>query len=169
MPFVSYAVAQNLDDGCDSDLFLSHAWDEGIFEFGSVVSKAWPKECHAAYICFVANPQNLDIASLIKTPKDSPFYRVLASQPREMLMVANRNVPIHSRLWCVYEAHKARQFHIATRIAGDPLWLVSEKDRPRAKEILRRIQQVRMDGREVESLVVDVALDVRKAESGRRS
>ena len=36
-----------------------------------------------------------------------------------MIMLANRNTPIHTRLWCVLEAHVAREKQIATiRIEG---------------------------------------------------
>ena len=29
-------------------------------------------------------------------------------KPKAMIMIANRNTAIHSRLWCVQEAHKAK-------------------------------------------------------------
>ena len=54
---------------------------------------------------------------------------IVPSLAEFMLMVGNDNTPIHSRLWCVYEAHKSQQLNVPTKIAGDPLWLVAEQDR----------------------------------------
>ena len=51
------------------------------------------------------------------------FWVAIAIAPQsdeEMLMVANSNVPIHSRLWCVYEAGKP-----GSREAGKPLGCVA--------------------------------------------
>jgi len=122
IPFLSYAVQKNSQQGLRCDLFISHAWAEGLFEFTHAVVQAWPSECQGAYICVFSNPQNMGdfISSMIKTPQDSPFYRVLSCQPKQMLMVANCNVAIHSRLWCVYEAHCARVMQISIAVAGDP-------------------------------------------------
>lgn len=46
-----------------------------------------------------------------------PRARSLAHEWRaqEMLMVANSNIPIHSRLWCVYEAPMVRAGRMATQ------------------------------------------------------
>merc|ERR1711879_986711 len=113
--------------------------DEGIFEFGEVVSSAWPAACSGAYLCFLANPQNLDLASLVSSPTVSPFYKVLEAGPQMLLMVSNQNSVIHSRLWCVFEAYCAQRFEIPIKIAGDPLWLVPVETRAESK---RRIQDI---------------------------
>mmetsp|Transcript_386 Transcript_386/g.885 ORF Transcript_386/g.885 Transcript_386/m.885 type:complete len:409 (-) Transcript_386:98-1324(-) len=122
MPCLSYALWQNGRCGLLCDLFISHAWSEGVFEFSDAVISAWPDECRGAYICFLSNPQNLGglISTLVKKPTESPFFRVLLCRPRKMMMVATCNTPIHSRLWCVYEAHCARQFCIPTFVVGNP-------------------------------------------------
>ena len=63
----------------------------------------WPDELGGdecgAYICFLSNPQNLDIGTLVGSGVEaSPFYRVLASTPTpKVVMLANRNCAIHSR------------------------------------------------------------------------
>ena len=49
-----------------------------------------------------------------------------------MIMAANSNQPIHSRLWCCLEAFCALEFGIAVAIAGNPLWLVQQDQRERA-------------------------------------
>jgi hypothetical protein len=104
LPGASYAVLQNLETcGLLCSLFISHCWDEGVFEFISNALKAWPDECEGAYICFLSNPQvgevlaKIGLAGGIQT---SPFYRVLHEKPRPklMLMLANGNTPIHTRL-----------------------------------------------------------------------
>ena len=112
IPCLSYALHHN-PSGLKCDLFISHAWSEGIFELTKRVDENWPAGCAGAYICSLANPQNLpDLMShMIQKPSQSPFFRVLISRPKKLLMIANSNVPIHSRLWCVYEAHCARQGH----------------------------------------------------------
>ena len=57
---------------------------------------------------------------MLDHPDCSPFARVLSREPRpqHMIMLANRNVAIHSRLWCVLEAHIARQNRVPSRIEG---------------------------------------------------
>lgn len=121
IPCLSYALHQNAY-GLRCDLFISHAWSEGVFELCHTVDRSWPLQCVGAYICSMANPQNLPelMSHLIQTPRESPFFRVLTTRPREMLMVANSNVPIHSRLWCVYEAHCAKLLKISMSVVGDP-------------------------------------------------
>ncbi len=90
-------------------LFLSHAWNEPVFEFVRHALEAWPvglEEC-GAYFCVLSNPQNLDISCLLgATAEDSPFYRILTAPlpPRELIMVTNSLSPIHDRLWCVSSA-----------------------------------------------------------------
>lgn len=163
LPFASYAVAQNSDQGCDCDLFISHCWDEGVSEFGEVVSQAWPEECSGSYVCFLANPQHLDIASLVSSPRGSPFFKVLQAKPKMMLMVSNRNIPIHSRLWCVYEAKCAKQLSIPTKIAGDPLWLVPANQRDQARHVLNTLGDGDADGRLLETVVAEMGIKVKKA------
>lgn len=103
------------------DVFYSHAWNEGVYELARNVLASWPDECKGAYICCLSNPQNLDISAVLNHPDGSPFERVLGAEPRPraMIMLANRNTPIHTRLWCVLEAHVAREKQIANiRIEG---------------------------------------------------
>ena len=103
------------------DVFYSHAWNEGVYELARNVLASWPDDCKGAYICCLSNPQNLDISAVLNHPDGSPFERVLGAEPRPraMIMLANRNTPIHTRLWCVLEAHVAREKQIANiRIEG---------------------------------------------------
>jgi hypothetical protein len=99
LPSASYALQQNHETGLACSLFCSHAWAEGIFELRDTLGEAWPSVCEGAYLCFLANPQNLDITALVQCPEASPFYKVLECRPRVMLMAANSNCPIHARLW----------------------------------------------------------------------
>jgi hypothetical protein len=102
LPGMSYALMKNLRrGGLRCSLFFSHAWDEGIYEFAKNALAAWPEGCEGAYLCCLSNPQNLDISALLGgDAKNSPFWRVLSEQPDALVMLANRNTPIHSRLWC---------------------------------------------------------------------
>lgn len=125
---LSYACMVNSKNGLLCDLFISHAWDEGIFEFAALVLNAWPEHCSGAYICFLSNPQNLLdlIGKQIKSPSTSPFYKVLKNGPSMMMMVPNSNTAIHSRLWCVYEAYCAVDLRIPVSIAGDSMLMITD-------------------------------------------
>ncbi len=78
-------------------------------------------------------------------------------------MVSNPNLPMHSRLWCVFEAHCARSFHIPTTIAGKPEWLVKDADRHRASRIMRDYAEGLVGGRRLEQMIAELALDVNDA------
>ena len=128
LPGLSYALMHNLTrGGLRCDLFFSHVWSEGVYEFIDHALAAWPDGCEGAYICTLSNPQNLDIGTLLgSAPRASPFFKVLsADPPPRMLMLANRHTPIHERLWCVYEAFLANEKEIVVRIAGEALHLLS--------------------------------------------
>ena len=58
---MSWALMRN-PDGLECDLFISHAWQEGVFEFLSKVRRSWPRGVKTAWCCMLANPQNLDIS-----------------------------------------------------------------------------------------------------------
>ena len=92
--------------GGKCDLFVTHAWQEGLFEFIDKVLHSWPKGAVFAYCCMLSNPQNLDIAGMISSPSDSPFAKALRSAPH-MLVVPNHKKSIYTRVWCAYEAFLA--------------------------------------------------------------
>ncbi|CAE7942823.1 unnamed protein product, partial [Symbiodinium necroappetens] len=77
-----------------------------IYEFIDRVESSWPSGARGAYVCFLSNPQNLDIGSLIARPSESPFALALRSSSM-VLVLPNSKVSIHTRLWCVYEAFLA--------------------------------------------------------------
>mmetsp|Transcript_26061 Transcript_26061/g.54091 ORF Transcript_26061/g.54091 Transcript_26061/m.54091 type:complete len:577 (+) Transcript_26061:165-1895(+) len=105
---MSWALMRH-PNGLKCDVFASHAWSEGIFEFVWKVSVNWPRNTHGLYCCFLANPQNGDIASLLgNDPANSPFARALAVCSH-VIIVPNRRVSVYSRLWCVFEAHLAME------------------------------------------------------------
>ena len=101
LPGMSYALLRNFTrGGLRCVLFFSHAWAEGVYEFIRNALVAWPEELRGddcgAYICFLANPQNLDISKLVGSGVEaSPFYRVLATQPPpRVIMVRATSVMI---------------------------------------------------------------------------
>ena len=50
LPGLSYALIKNLKTGgLPCELFISHAWDEGVFEFINNALKYWPDGVEAAY------------------------------------------------------------------------------------------------------------------------
>mmetsp|Transcript_110578 Transcript_110578/g.356708 ORF Transcript_110578/g.356708 Transcript_110578/m.356708 type:complete len:364 (-) Transcript_110578:199-1290(-) len=107
--------------GLKVDLFVTHAWQEGIFEFIDKVLTSWPRSCHSAWCCMLANPQNLDISSLISCPKSSPFALALRVV-KCMLVVPNRRLSIYTRLWCAYEAHLAYEWNKVVLTASASPW-----------------------------------------------
>lgn len=104
---MSWALMRN-PDGLDCDLFVSHAWQEGIFEFLSKVLSSWPRGARHAWCCMLANPQNLNIGSMLQSPKTSPFALALQAS-RYVLVVPNRHRSVYTRLWCGYEAYVASE------------------------------------------------------------
>ncbi|CAJ1384843.1 unnamed protein product, partial [Effrenium voratum] len=75
---MSWALLRN-PEGLRCDLFVTHAWAEGVYEFIDKVERSWPRGAKAAYVCFLSNPQNLDISSLLTSPSASPFALALES------------------------------------------------------------------------------------------
>lgn len=57
-------------------------------------------------MCFLFNPQNLDIGGLISSPRESPFAKALDAA-WAMLVIPNLKGSIYQRIWCVYEAYLA--------------------------------------------------------------
>ena len=96
---MSWALMRN-PDGLQCDLFISHAWQEGVFEFLTKVKHGWPWGVQTAWCCMLANPQNLDISSFLQSPKTSPFAIALHVAP-VMLVVPNRHQSVYTRLWCL--------------------------------------------------------------------
>ncbi|CAE7561868.1 unnamed protein product [Symbiodinium natans] len=116
---VSWALMKH-PKGISCDLFITHAWAEGIFEFVDKVSNSWPTGANAAYVCFLSNPQNLDIGDLITSPSESPFAKALTAA-KEMLVVPNKTTSIYTRVWCVYEAFLAFRLEKPIRTALSPI------------------------------------------------
>ena len=51
----------------------------------------------------LANPQNLNISSFLKSPTSSPFAVALRAS-KVMLVVPNRHQSVYTRLWCLADA-----------------------------------------------------------------
>ncbi|CAK9080229.1 unnamed protein product [Durusdinium trenchii] len=116
---VSWALMRN-PEGLDCDVFVSHAWQEGVFEFLSKLRCSWPWAARNAWCCMLANPQHLNIGSMLLSPKTSPFALALQAS-KTVLVVANRHKSIYCRLWCGYEAYVASEDAKVIRIAAAPL------------------------------------------------
>ena len=117
---MSWALMMN-PDGLDCDLFITHAWQEGVFEFTQKVRTAWPWRARHAWCCMLANPQNLNISAMIRCPILSPFALALRSSTF-LLVVPNRNASVYTRLWCGYEAYLAFQSGKIIQTARPPIW-----------------------------------------------
>ena len=108
-------------DGLDCDLFITHAWQEDVFEFTEKVLTSWPWRAHHAWCCMLAIPQNLNIGALLQSPSSSPFALALQNA-KYMLVVPNRHNSVYTRLWCGYEAYLAFQSNKIIRTATPPIW-----------------------------------------------
>ena len=117
---MSWALMMN-PEGLDCDLFITHAWQEDVFEFTEKVLTSWPWRANHAWCCMLANPQNLDIGALLQSPSSSPFALALQSS-KYMLVVPNRHNSVYTRLWCGYEAYLAFQSNKIIRTATPPIW-----------------------------------------------
>eukprot|EP00438_Fugacium_kawagutii_P009449 Skav202060 [mRNA] locus=scaffold1138:550298:555328:- [translate_table: standard] len=76
---MSYALMKH-PQGLLCEIFISHAWAEGVFELGDHVKRAWPRmqRMHNLYCCLLANPQNLDMSTWLDgPPAQSPFARLI--------------------------------------------------------------------------------------------
>ncbi|CAL1136196.1 unnamed protein product [Cladocopium goreaui] len=104
---MSWALMRH-PDGLECELFISHAWQEGVFEFLKKVRHSWPRTLQTAWCCMLANPQNLDISSFLQSPETSPFAVALAAS-KVMLVVPNRHQSVYTRLWCSYEAYLSQE------------------------------------------------------------
>ncbi|CAE7323615.1 KIF3C [Symbiodinium sp. CCMP2592] len=128
-PGVSWAL-RGSPTGARVTHFVTHAWAEGVFEFRRFLMQAWPLNDMnaAAYICFLSIPQNLDIAAMLASIETSPFHVALQNMPAHgcVIMVATENTPIHTRLWCVFEAHMALCRHIPITLVGRPANLATD-------------------------------------------
>jgi hypothetical protein len=110
---MSWALMKH-SDGLECDLFISHGWSEGIFEFISKVLESWPSGTENAYVCFLSNPQNLNIMELVGSPVNSPFAHALRSS-KYVLVIPNERESIYSRIWCCYEAFLSTQWEKTIR------------------------------------------------------
>jgi len=125
---MSWALMRH-PNGLKCDVFASHAWGEGCFEFIWKVSMNWPRNACGLYCCFLANPQNGDIGTLLgNDPAHSPFARALEACSH-VIIVPNRRVSVYSRLWCVFEAHLAMEHHLQ----------IVMPTRPKAKHVIFRM------------------------------
>ena len=94
------------------EVFVSHAWSEGIFELADHVRRAWPQmqRRRNLYCCLLGNPQNLDLSTWLDVPPaESPFARAMQCASH-VLIIPNSTIGIYTRLWCVYEAYLGTKY-----------------------------------------------------------
>lgn len=109
---MSYALWLH-PSGLACQVFISHAWAEGIFEFGLGVQGAWPmgQGLTNLYCCLLSNPQNLDMETFLNVdPMQNPFA-VALQRASHLLVIPNSKISIYSRLWCVRLGSNSSQIH----------------------------------------------------------
>jgi len=114
------------ESGLPIDFFVTHSWQEGIYEFHSKVMESWPPGATNLWCCFLANPQPWPASELKQllgsAPdlSDSPFALALSAKTCQMLLaVPNVTESIYARLWCVEEARRAIE-------RNTPVWLATD-------------------------------------------
>lgn len=120
---MSYALMKH-PEGLPCEVFVSHAWAEGVFELCGHVRRAWPQglKKQNLYCCLLANPQNLDIEALLNRPPiESPFALAM-QRASHVLVIPNDTVSIYTRLWCVYEIFLASEWKKTCVIPAQPPW-----------------------------------------------
>ncbi|CAE7310416.1 unnamed protein product [Symbiodinium sp. CCMP2456] len=118
---MSYALMKH-PKGLICHVFVSHAWSEGVFELGNHVRSAWPRglRLRNIYCCLLANPQNLDIESMLDChPLESPFAKAMQCASH-VVVSPNDTVSIYQRLWCVYEIFLATEWKKICVIPAKP-------------------------------------------------
>jgi hypothetical protein len=110
-------------EGLDISHFVTHNWNEGIFEFYNKVIHSVPATAHL-WICFLANPQTWEwneLKELLVDVEKSPFVQALAiGKPAQMLIVPCAADSVYTRLWCVEEAKRAIELKIPVKLASQP-------------------------------------------------
>mmetsp|Transcript_16843 Transcript_16843/g.27841 ORF Transcript_16843/g.27841 Transcript_16843/m.27841 type:complete len:353 (+) Transcript_16843:100-1158(+) len=114
------------EDGLPVDFFVTHNWQEGIYEFYNKVTKSWPTGLQHMWCCFLANPQawaGENLKQLLGSEpdlSDSPFAVALGAPTcRMMLVVPNSCESIYVRLWCVEEARRSIALQLPVWVATD--------------------------------------------------
>jgi len=117
---MSWALMRN-PKGHPCDIFATHCWDEGVFEFTRKVRVGF-KHGNFMYVCFLSNPQNLDINALVSVPLEkTPFAQALKSA-HTLLVIPTFKTGIYTRLWCVYEANLAITWGKQIIMSPGTLW-----------------------------------------------
>jgi len=113
---MSWALMLN-PSGLESDFFfVTHSWQEGVYEFCRKVLNHWQDEALSMWCCFLANPQTWhrqDLNQLLGNRfdlTDSPFMQALADERlHSFVVVPNVTESLYCRLWCVAELWKAME------------------------------------------------------------
>lgn len=113
---MSWALMLN-PSGLESDFFfVTHSWQEGVYEFCRKVLNHWQDEALSMWCCFLANPQTWhrqDLNQLLGNRfdlTDSPFMQALADvRLHSFVVVPNVTESLYCRLWCVAELWKAME------------------------------------------------------------
>mmetsp|Transcript_87063 Transcript_87063/g.244170 ORF Transcript_87063/g.244170 Transcript_87063/m.244170 type:complete len:601 (-) Transcript_87063:53-1855(-) len=104
---MSWALMRHPEGKGPCDIFATHAWFEGVFEFCSKVSRIWPRRAKYLYTCFLANPQNSDMTAILGGALEKSPFALALDTAKDMVVIPNISRSIYTRLWCVYEAHLA--------------------------------------------------------------
>jgi hypothetical protein len=93
----SWALIKNLYVGSifNIDLFVSHAWVEGVFEFEEHLLSCLTRQL-PLYVCFLSNPQNLDMPKILGGGGDikrSLFYVAPRSRTTKQVVMILRRTP----------------------------------------------------------------------------
>eukprot|EP00038_Savillea_parva_P008111 m.174846 g.174846 ORF g.174846 m.174846 type:complete len:284 (+) comp13880_c0_seq1:133-984(+) len=99
----SYALSVN-PVGCDTEVFVSHTWDDTFEEMFTCITNAFGAgNVPNVWICTFALRQDVNVADQIGHDIATvPFVQALRAA-NTMLVVRSKNKDLYTRMWCVCE------------------------------------------------------------------
>eukprot|EP00548_Thalassiothrix_antarctica_P018999 CAMPEP_0194194452 /NCGR_PEP_ID=MMETSP0154-20130528/75587_1 /TAXON_ID=1049557 /ORGANISM="Thalassiothrix antarctica, Strain L6-D1" /LENGTH=403 /DNA_ID=CAMNT_0038918883 /DNA_START=1240 /DNA_END=2450 /DNA_ORIENTATION=+ len=119
---ISYALLMNQEEPKETNIMVSHSWDEPVKEFVESIEQLAKdldlSEDTTFWICALSIYQNNDKEKgptigeqLGPDPENGPFATILRTV-KLMIVVLTSASDVYSRLWCVYEMYMATQLGV---------------------------------------------------------
>lgn len=130
VPPADCCFAQLLNpEGLDVDFFVSHYWGHAFSrtvqaltnfaeEVYESISKSSPDEV-VFWICLFSLNQHRAAEEVGATPEEGPFNAALAKARHGAVMVLDRRTEPITRIWCLFEVSRAKDFNQAFRLIFD--------------------------------------------------
>jgi len=125
---VSFAEMIN-PEGLQVDYFVSHWWGHDFEKTVACLSK-FAKEVYVKigkqspdevvfWVCTFALNQHRAEEEVGKTPEEGPFNKALEEARHGAVMVLNAKAEPMSRIWCLFEIHRAKELNQSFELIGE--------------------------------------------------